>query len=117
VRYKTDLLDQALQTRKEKREVERLNILEKVMTWLDEWGDIYAIPKAFVFGSVTRPFHFSDRSDVDVAVESIDRERYFEAIAHLSRVLEREVDLIPVSTCPFANRIRQTGIVWTATPN
>jgi predicted nucleotidyltransferase len=72
----------------------------------------YGINRAYLFGSLTRPYRFTERSDVDVAVESIDSESFFQAMARLSEQVEREVDLVELSKCPFADRIRQQGIVW-----
>ncbi|MGJ3251838.1 MAG: nucleotidyltransferase family protein [Elainellaceae cyanobacterium] len=74
----------------------------------------YGITHAFIFGSVSRPGHVHENSDVDVAVESIAGDRYFMAISLLSSWLEHDVDLIELNQCPFQHRIRETGIVWTA---
>ena len=113
----SELLDRLLQERAEKREHNRLITLQKVFTWLDQWADYYSIEKAFVFGSLICPGHFWETSDVDIAVEDIDRELHFQAISHLSRTVERNVDLIPLEHCHFADRIREGGMVWTAKPN
>lgn len=113
----SELLDRLLQERKAKREHDRLMTLQKVLTWLDQWADYYSIETAFVFGSLICPGHFWEMSDVDIAVEGIDRERHFQAISHLSRTVERDVDLIPLEHCHFAERIREHGMVWTAKPN
>jgi predicted nucleotidyltransferase len=110
--YPTPLLDQALATRRHRNEQQRLATLEQVFLWLNTKGKQYGINQAYIFGSVTRPHHFTQRSDVDVAVESVDREQFFTAIAQLSEAVERPVDLVELCKCPFAHRIRQQGIPW-----
>ena len=117
IKDETNLLDRLLQDRKQQREYDRIKTLQTVFIWLDQWGIFYGIEKAFVFGSLVRPGHFWETSDVDVAVEEINPENFFQALADLSRTVERDVDLIPLMQCPFANRIREGGISWTATQN
>ncbi|MEO0533551.1 MAG: nucleotidyltransferase domain-containing protein [Cyanobacteria bacterium P01_A01_bin.123] len=113
---KTDLLDRLIQQRRDRNENARLLVLQKVQQWLNEKGVDYGIIHAWIFGSLTRPGHFHERSDVDIAINSIKPEHYFVAISVLSTWLERDVDLIELAKCPFQQRIHETGIAWTATP-
>lgn len=108
------LLNQLIQQRRDRQEQERQVIVQKVKQWLNTYGAEYGITHAFIFGSVSRPGHFHEGSDVDIAVESIAGDRYFMAISLLSSWLKRDVDLIELSQCPFQHRIRETGIVWIA---
>lgn len=110
----TPRLDQQLQQRRCAHERARQDVLQRVWQWLDRYGQDFGIQQAYVFGSVCRPGHFHDRSDVDIAVTSIHPERYFMAISLLSAWLEREVDLIELDRCPFHHRIRESQWVWTA---
>jgi len=75
-------------------------------------GAEYGIQQAYLFGSLVVPGRFGPDSDVDIAVEQIDPERFFEAMAQFSLSLGREVDLIELSKCHFADRIRERGILW-----
>jgi len=113
----TELLDQAIQERRTRQECNRQLTLQKVHQWLNEYAVEYGIHHAFIFGSLTRPRHFHDRSDVDVAVEQINPEMFFQAMADLSGCVERDVDLIELEKCPFQHRIRERGIEWIAPPN
>ncbi|MEG3436474.1 nucleotidyltransferase domain-containing protein [Pannus brasiliensis CCIBt3594] len=115
--FSTSDLDEIIADRRERRERERQFLLERAKQWLDEFSDEYGIETAYLFGSVTRPYRFHDDSDVDLAVEQIDMEGYFTAISELSTYLERDVDIIQLDRCFFADRIRQTGILWTKTPS
>ena len=110
--FPTPILDRALADRRQHHEQQRLATCDRVLAWLDTVGQKYGIDRAYLFGSLTRPYHFTKRSDVDVAVETINPESFFQAMAELSEEVEREVDLVELSKCPFADRIRQQGIVW-----
>jgi predicted nucleotidyltransferase len=71
--------------------------------------------RVIVFGSLTRPGRFNDRSDVDLALET--EPPGFSALrlmGELSERLERPVDVILLSNCRFRDKILREGEVWTA---
>lgn len=110
--FNTRLLDEAIARRRERNEAERQETLAKVLDWLAENGQQFGIQQAYLFGSLTRPHRFHPQSDVDLAVESMEPEPFFMAIATLSEYLEREVDIVELKKCHFAQRIRDEGILW-----
>ncbi len=114
--FSSEKLDKIISDRRLKLEKERQLILKKTQEWLDNYGSEYGIKKAYIFGSVTYPNKFHQNSDVDVAVEEINAEKHFLAISFLSTYLEREVDIIKLNQCHFADRIREKGILWMKTP-
>jgi len=111
----TDRLKLALSRRRERNEASRLAVLNQVKDWLASKGKDYGIHQAYIFGSVVRPYHFTEQSDVDVAVDSVLSEYFFDAMAGLSEAIGREVDLVDLSKCHFAERIRQRGLLWRRT--
>lgn len=111
--FDTSLLDQALQQKHQHLEEERRSLIQKTNQWLDQWGVKYGVTKAYLFGSVTRPNHFNGRSDIDLAVETVDLEAKFLMISELSAALGREVDIIELGKCHFAKQIRCSGLLWT----
>ncbi|MFN9173750.1 MAG: nucleotidyltransferase family protein [Synechocystis sp.] len=111
--FDTSLLDQVLQQKHQQLEQERQNLIQKTNHWLDQWGQKYGITKAYLFGSVTQPSRFRSGSDVDLALETVAPEVIFAIIAELSTALEREVDVIELSKCHFAEKIRRSGMPWT----
>ena len=113
--FNTYLLDEALIRSKKALEEERQLTLDQVKQWLEVNGKRYGIEKAYIFGSLICPNRFTKKSDVDLAVESIEPEHMFMAMTALAEALEREVDLVELFKCPFAHRIRQEGILWTKT--
>jgi hypothetical protein len=110
--FDTSLLNRALAQRRAERERERRVVLDRVLALLDELGPRYGISQAYIFGSVTRAGRFDERSDVDIAVEQMDPEDFFDAMGAFSMALGREVDLIELRKCRFADRIRRQGIRW-----
>lgn len=111
----TYLLDKVLIERKQALEAERQLTFKQVQQWLEANGKRYGIEQAYIFGSLIRPHRFTKKSDVDLAVESIEPEHMFMSMTALAESLGREVDLVELCKCPFAHRIRQEGILWTKT--
>jgi hypothetical protein len=108
--FDTSLLDRARARRRRRLERERQATLARIFRFLDQHGAKLGISEAYVFGSVTRPGRFHEESDVDVAVEGIDAESFFRAMSLLSSLLERSVDLVKLTECHFADRIKERGI-------
>ena len=111
--FDTSLLDTALKERQAANEGERQMVLSKVLALLTELAPTYDIQQAYVFGSVATPGRFGPASDVDIAVEQINPARFFEAMSQFSYSLKREIDLVELDKCHFADKIRREGIRWT----
>jgi len=112
-KFDTSLLDHALAEQRDRREHERLATLQQVLAWLDDYATVYGVNQAYIFGSLLRPGRFGRRSDVDIAVEALEANQFFQAMAALSEAVGRDVDLVELGKCPFAERIRQSGKLWT----
>lgn len=111
--FDTSLLDAALERQRQARERERRRVAQRILDLLDRWGPAYGVRRAYLFGSVARPGGFRSDSDVDLAVEQIDGTAFFQAIGQLSGEIGRPVDLVELTTCRFADKIRREGIIWT----
>ena len=71
--------------------------------------------KVILFGSITKPGIFNDRSDVDVALEADPPQMdYWRLQSELMEQLERPVDVVRLDRCRFAEKIVREGEVWTA---
>ena len=112
-RFKTDVLDRALARQRREREALRLAVQAQALQLLDE--SPVALDEAILFGSVVRPGRFGARSDVDIAVPDLEPRDFFTLMGHLEEGLEREIDLVPIDTCHFAEVIRRTGLRWNRT--
>lgn len=113
--FNTSKLDQIMAARSAQNERERRRLLQNMMTWLNDHGSQYGIQSAYMFGSLIQPQRFHENSDIDIAVEQINPGDFFAVISLISEAMGREVDVIELGQCPFRDRIRQTGIQWTAT--
>ena len=110
-RFNTEVLDRALARKRREREALRLAVQARALKLLDE--SPVELDEAILFGSVVRSGRFSARSDVDLAVPDLEPRDFFTLMGHLEEGLEREIDLVPIDTCHFADSIRRTGLRWT----
>ena len=113
--FSTSKLDQILGDRSLQNEKERQDLLQKVVEWLNKHGLQYGIQTAYIFGSLTQPQRFHQNSDIDIAVEQINADDFCAVIGFISEAMGRDVDVVELHKCHFGDRIRQTGIRWTAT--
>ena len=112
-RFNTDVLDRALARKRRERETLRVAVQARALELLDE--SPIALDEAILFGSLVRPGRFDVRSDIDIAVPDLEPRDFFTLMGHLEEGLEREIDLVPINTCHFADSIRRTGLRWTRT--
>ncbi|MEW6328435.1 MAG: nucleotidyltransferase domain-containing protein [Thermodesulfobacteriota bacterium] len=56
----------------------------------------YPVKKVVLYGSVIEPGRFKKTSDIDLAVEGLPKQHYFEALALLMEASPFEVDLKPL---------------------
>jgi predicted nucleotidyltransferase len=114
--FDTSILDQALAEEQEQRERERKALLKRTRQALAILAPQFGIEHAYLFGSLLQPNRFRTDSDIDIAVEQIAPEHLGRAISVLMTMLGREVDLVDLTRCPFAERIRRDGLLWTKRP-
>ncbi|PSN20156.1 hypothetical protein C7271_03630 [filamentous cyanobacterium CCP5] len=71
----------------------------------------FGATRIIVFGSLLSD-RFGDDSDIDLAVEGIPKERYFEAVARVNEFSDRWVDLKPLEDLDthFRQRALATGV-------
>ncbi len=71
--------------------------------------------RVILFGSLTRPGVFNDRSDVDLALETEPVQMSAERlISELMERLDRPVDVLLLDRCSFREKILREGEAWTA---
>ena len=110
--FPTPLLDARLAREKEHNEAERQRLLALTLEWLRTHGATYEITHGYVFGSVTEPGRFTKASDIDVAVDTWKTGDICGLMGYLSLHLNRDVDVVPLDQCHFADKIRRLGISW-----
>ncbi|MEM9807722.1 MAG: nucleotidyltransferase domain-containing protein [Cyanobacteria bacterium P01_D01_bin.56] len=110
--FPTPLLDARLAREKEQNEADRQRLLKSALAWLRTNSITYDITQGYVFGSVTEPRHFTCTSDIDIAVETWDMGNICGFMGYLSLHLNRDVDVVPLDQCHFAEKIRRQGMPW-----
>ena len=78
----------------------------QVLTGQYEWEEIY------LFGSILKPGKFQPDSDVDIGVKGLDKFLLYAFIGDVSAILNREVDVVRLEECPFAEKIMKSGVKW-----
>jgi uncharacterized protein len=110
--YSTVLLDEAIKKKKKAQEDRRLQLLEKLSQALDALSREVPFEEAFPFGSVTEPFRFSERSDIDVGFIGLHDDHFFRAMSFLSAKLCVDVDVVQLEAHRLGERIKREGTKW-----
>ena len=94
------------------RERLRLHTMDKVFNAIEQLSHSYQWDDLYAFGSATESERFGEVSDIDIGVEGLDKLLYYRFVADLSGLIEREVDVVRLEDCHFADAIRTRGIRW-----
>ena len=105
-----------LQERDQRRQQRRLDAYAETRRRLRAaLADLIPGHKVILFGSVTKPGVFNDRSDLDLALESEPSQMdHWKLMSELMERLERPVDVVRLDRCRFREKILREGEVWTA---
>ena len=110
----TYLLDQFLYKKSLERERLRLATIDKVRQILKQMSEIIFFREAYLFGSITQPHRFFEKSDIDIAFVGLKDEDFFPALVYLSRSLKRDVDIVQLEKHRLREKIIKEGILlWT----
>jgi predicted nucleotidyltransferase len=94
------------------RERERLKVYDRTWEAIERLEERYPFDALYFFGSLTRPYGFFNRSDIDIGIKGLDKYLHYRFISDLSGLLKREIDVVRLEDCPFADTIRKRGIRW-----
>ena len=94
-------------------ESRRRQVLRDVWNVLHRMSDKYSWEALYIFGSLIREGGFSKRSDVDIGVRGLDKLRHYKFTGDISIILNRDVDVVRIEECSFAETIISRGIKWT----
>jgi predicted nucleotidyltransferase len=108
----TTLLQKMTEAQAAQDERLRLEVREQLRTALRE-----VLPEktpVTLFGSLTKSGHFTDASDVDIALAAEPPGlSVYQLTAQLSERLGRRVDVLLLSECRFRDKILLEGETWT----
>jgi predicted nucleotidyltransferase len=93
---------------RQKREEERIHLLDKVVSFLKKEFKDNSV-KVYLVGSIIRPFQFEYDSDVDIVLENFSGDR-FELWAKIERSIGRNVEIIPFEMCHFQEFVLKEGL-------
>lgn len=108
--HKTALLDAYKRAQRQKTEILRRGMIEKIHEAISELSKEVHFKSAYIFGSVLKQW-FSDESDIDIAFEGLKDKDFFKAMAFLSRYLERDVDVVQLEGHRLRDKIMKEGIL------
>lgn len=105
-----------LKRREERRWQRREELRQQVRQRLKEaLHQLAPGEEIFLFGSVTRPHAFHERSDVDIAfIEEPKKSSRYGLQAKLEELIHHPVDLVVLSECRFRKKIEREGEAWTS---
>jgi predicted nucleotidyltransferase len=93
---------------KKAREQERKAVLQKVILILKKEFEGSAV-EVYLVGSITRPYSFSAKSDVDIVLKNYQGDR-FALWPKLESEIGRAVEIISFDTCPFKEFVAKEGL-------
>lgn len=103
-----DYLIQREQQAREKREALRLSKFKKACDVLKERFS-HSDVEVYLVGSVTRPYSFGGRSDIDIVLKNFYGDR-FETWASLERDIDHKVEIILFEKCHFQDYVLTKGV-------
>lgn len=112
MRFSTYILDESLKKKRLAQERLRKNILKKLDKILSEMSQNVSFKEAYIFGSVTKSNHFTEKSDIDIAFLGLDDRDFFKVMSFISSQLERDVDIIQLENHRLADKIKKEGLKW-----
>jgi predicted nucleotidyltransferase len=112
VGYVTTLLDEVIEKKRKGQEDLRLHMIKKILTAIDRLSGEIAFEEAYLFGSITKPFRFSERSDVDIGFVGLDNRHFFKLMSYMSEEAGYDVDIVQLEEHRLADKIKKGGIRW-----
>jgi predicted nucleotidyltransferase len=89
-------------------EKERKGVLDRTISALkDEFANTNV--EVYLVGSITRPFSFTSRSDVDIVLKNFHGDR-FDIWTKLEKKIQRTVEIILFETCTFQEFVIKEGL-------
>ena len=90
----------------------RQQTLKKIWNAVAKLYSVYTWDELYVFGSVTKPEQFTQRSDIDIGVSGMNKFLHYRFTSDLSGLLQQDVDVILLEDCIFSDVIKKRGIRW-----
>ena len=110
--FSTRLYEELEKQRKADKEALRLKVLEKSKLEIKKYFSDKEIKSVYITGSILIPGKFTQRSDIDIAVEGIDADEFFSLYGDLMFALPKPIDLIDIKKDePFSSMILKEAVL------
>ena len=107
--FSTHILEEIEKQKLDDLEKKRKEIFNLCVTELKKYFKPLNVKSLYITGSLLIPYRFRSQSDIDIAVEGLPQEKYFQAIFELEELLSRKVEIIELENCRFAGKIMASG--------
>ena len=108
--YPIELFKKIEESKKADSEHLRITTLDETKEVLEKVLPDFNVDEVYITGSLLVPYKFSSRSDIDIAVKGLRQEDYFTLISRLEELLLRNIEIIELENCRFAEKIEVTGL-------
>jgi len=112
-KFETPVLDIALERKKREREELRLQLIKNLFDIFGKLRQDVPFEDVYLFGSIVRPYKFTEGSDVDIGCTGLRDEYFFKVMSFISREAGVDVDIIQMEGHRLAEKIKKDGIKWT----
>ena len=110
-----DLWYKAIVKKQADQEKMRITVIQQINKALNRLDKKYHWDEVYLFGSVAQKGKFRRNSDIDIAVQGLDKLEHYAFIGEISDLLNKRVDVILLEECHFADSIKERGIKWSRT--
>ena len=104
------LFEQILTCKQKEREKIREELLSQTIKVVKSVSPLFSVTEAYVTGSLVMAGRFHSHSDIDIAVKGLTNQNYFSFLAKVQQLLPRQLEVIELENCRFAQKIKETGI-------
>lgn len=108
--FSIQLIEKLEKEKHQKKELVRQTYLQKCRTEIKAYFLSLPVEEVYLTGSVLVAGKFNSCSDIDVAVKGLPDGMYFKSIFELEQLINRKIEIIELENCPFAEKIRKTGL-------
>lgn len=98
-----------LEKKRKKRERERKKVLQEIKGVLRELLGYFE--KAYIFGSITKPYRWNEWSDIDVGLFGLSNKDWFSVFCKLSERVEREIDVLHLEGHRLRKKVMEEGVL------
>ena len=86
--------------------------MEIITHVLDDLSGEVDFKEAYLFGSITKPFRFSEKSDIDIGFLGLSDRDFFKAMSIISKKTGFDVDLVQLEGHRLKEKIVREGTKW-----